>query len=256
MTAVVDSKTSEQIRPPTPPEASAIVAVDRNKWFIIALMLSLIILIQAFYNNRLSQQAIKNTEVLYIKMYSDGRSEMATSAPDDVQQFYVRNIDKHITDYVSYRWDERPSTIREDYGRALLFMGTELAGTFQSPQGYFAADKAAKLSTALDADTTTYHVDLIDHYDKKTMYEAGGKRKTDLYRTNVYLTKSVTGAHGEIKGKPEKYILQLDWRLAIKDELKDKNKDFFMVNALGVVIEEEHMNLSPQSAQPESATTN
>lgn len=256
MTTVIDSKTTAQMRPATPPEATTIVAVDRNKWFIIALVLAMIIAIEFMYCMRLSQQAIKNTEVLYIKMYDDGRSQVSFSAPDDIQQFYVKNIDKNLTDYVSYRWDERSSTIREDYGRALLFMGTELKGFFQAPNGYFAADKAAKISSTLDGDTKTYHVDLVDHYDKKAMYLAGGKKKTELYRTNIYLTRSVTGPHGEVRAKPEKFILQVDWRLATKDELKEKNKDFFNVNPLGIVIEEESLNISPTSVQPESTNSN
>ena len=256
MNALIDQDTLNKLRPPNPAEAAAMVAVDRNKWFVVTLILSLIIALMFFYITSLVGKATANTQVIWVKMFSDGHSEVEMSAPSDVQQFYRANIDKNITDYVSYRWNQRPTTIREDYGRALLFMGRELGGVFTNPQGFYAADKAAKISSAIDSDSITYHVDLIDHYDKKAMYIAASKTKGELYRTNVYLTKSVTGVHGENKSKPENFILQIDWRLATKDELKDKPKDYFLVNSIGLVIEEEAMNIAPKTnATPESTQT-
>lgn len=256
MNALIDQDTLQKLRPPIPAEAATIVAVDRNKWFVVALILSLIIILMFFYITSLVGKATANTQVIWVKMFSDGHSEVETSAPSDIQQFYRANIDKNIADYVSYRWNQRPTTIREDYGRALLFMGRELGGSFTNPQGFYAADKAAKISSAIDSDSITYHVDLIDHYDKKATYTAATKTKGELYRTNIYVTKSVNGAHGENKAKPESFILQLDWRLATKDELKDKNKDYFLVNSVGLVIEEEAMNLAPKtSTAPEPTPT-
>jgi hypothetical protein len=248
MNSIVDQRAADKLRPPYPHEAAAMVAVDRNKWFVVALLLVLVIVILLYLMMGLMRDARGHSEVIWLKMYSDGRSEIADIPPSGVQEFYRRNVDQLLASYVRYRWDERPATIREDYGRALLFMGRELAGSFTSAQGFYAADKAAKLSSAIDGDSKRYHVDFIDHYDKKAVFSNGGRSRGELYRTNVYLTRTASGAHGEDKGRPEKFILQLDWRLAGKDELAERGRDFFNVNSLGLVIEEETMNINPTEA--------
>jgi len=230
-------------KPPAEVDVIAMLRAEKNRWHLVVVFLIVIVTIQCFYINDANERAEVNTEVLYLKMYSNGSWDVQESKPENIQDFYRATVDKLLDDYVVARYGILPATIRRDYGFAINFMDTRLAEEFTSPNGFNAAQKAADVLSKIDHPITEVKIGVKDHYDKSRADFSNGTG--EVIRTNIYFTEQQIAKNGQKDPEIKSYILSITWHLLSPTELKGKSRDYFSANPIGIEIIKEEKYLDP-----------
>lgn len=221
----------------------ATTSTDRNRWFVVCLVLLLVVIFQQMFLHSANKRAEANTEVIWMKMYPNGTWDVSNIKPNNTQEFFNATVDKLLTDYAVARHGIVPSTIRRDYGFSMQFMSPQLAGEFTSDKGFNAAAKAAAILDQKSHNTHNIAVGIIDHYEKSSA--TFGNNAGEVMRTNMYLDETVVNPLGMQTGTLKKYILSIHWRILSPKELKDKSTEYFRANPIGIEVVKENLYLDP-----------
>jgi hypothetical protein len=238
---VKDEKTVERNAIET--DLIPILKAEKNRWHVVAIAMLAIIAILIFNVNSANERAEMNTEVIYLKMFSDGTWQVAKTSPDNVQDFYATTVDKLLEDYVVARYGLIPATIRRDYGFVLNFLSPALQEDFTSDKGFNAAQKAADVLSKIDHPSTEVKVGVKDHYDRSRADFSNGTG--EAIRSNIYFTEQKVSVAGVKDPDIKRYILSITWRLLTPPELKGKTKDYFQANPIGIEIIKQDKYLDP-----------
>lgn len=224
----IDANHSEQNEAPT---MYALLKGERNRWFIIALTLVIGIIISISFAWHYASLANNNKALLYVKLYPNGTWEVVEYQAQDAQLYFKTTVDSLLASYVNHRFGEHPMTVTRDFGEASLLMDTALQNEFLSQEGFDAAQKAADIQ-ADPLRQVNIDWQFNDHYDQIEGVADG--LSTEIIRTNIYFTRTTNTAQS--KGKPEKLMLRIQWRLLPKTELEKQSKEFLKVNPIGLKI--------------------
>ena len=216
-----------------PDARDAMLALDRSRWAFLSFFLIIALMFSAYYVYTLSSKVQDNFELIYIKIFPDGSHQVATISPNDPQLFFQTTVEKHLREYIEYRWGLTPPTVKTDYGRALYFMSPYIAGIFNDPEQFDAAGKASAALTSTDPDYISIEFRAFDYYD--TEIAEINRQEQKVFKTNVYITRIYRDEAGKEKHR-EKDIVALEWRLMPKKELLTLDADFFRINAIGLEI--------------------
>lgn len=214
------------------------IIVQNNKWFIVSLISMITSIILIFMWQGAENAADKPPETNWVLLYPDGSWRVEYKSPNDKQQFFTATIDKLLGDYINYRYQVIPATIRSDYGMASLFMGPILKKDFvkPSPEGFGAIEKAGEISADKNSATTKVEVVYFDHLGDIKGITPGTNKSTQFIRTNIYVDELVLDAQGNPRGNAIRKIITLTWNLADVESLKKKPQKFFLVNPIGLTI--------------------
>lgn len=112
-------------------------------------------------------------------------------------------------------------------------MSLKLRSEFVSSKGYNAPAKAAKIADCTACREVKFKVRNIDHYDSdKTKF---GNHDGTLYRSNVFVQKTVYNTDGSPTKEPEKLIVPIQWRIKSREEIQ-ADKDLLKQNPIGLEI--------------------
>lgn len=220
------------------PDADGQIIVQNNKWFVVSLLSMITSVILIFMWQGAENAADKPPVTNWVLMYPDGSWRVEHKAPGDTQEFYKATIERLLWDYITFRYQEIPATIRTDYGKASLFMGPIVKSNFMKaePEGFGAVVKAGEISADDRAPTKRLEYVFFDHISDIDGVVPGTKKQQQFIRTNVYVDELVMDFTGATQGNPIRKIITLTWKLADPESLKDKPKKYFLVNPIGLTI--------------------
>lgn len=217
-----------------------IIKAQRNVMYIICFFLITLLGIAISFAWSAHNDSMSSKELIYVKLYPEGKWEVDEFKPQD-KQFYQKNmIDKILKEYVENRFGVQPTTISRDYGAASYLMDDALKNEFMSPQGFDAVQKAANAqSKSNDITKITWRFNL---HTQTINGEVKGKRK-DIVRTTVYFLRQRN--KGLEIGEPEKMMLMIQWYLMDKSDIEKKDKSWINVNPIGLKIIDEKLRKEP-----------
>ena len=191
------------------------LATERNRWFLIALVMALISLVSVIFAIREASE-VQEIKVVWVKMYPNGTWDTEFYDRNREKEFFQSTIDYLIRQWVIRRYSEIPVSIKNDYGFVYQFMSPIIQKEFLDKEGFSAAKKASDISTSTSCTLKKIKVRNISHYDSdKTKF---GKYSGTLYRSNIFITRLSFNPDGTKTGE-EKLIVSLQWRIKSKEEL-------------------------------------
>ena len=242
MLTTIDKKEQEKLEHVTClPQKITSYRVESWRWFLVSIVLSLVLLCCVFIIHIQFSRIDKRTELLVVKMYPNGTWQSVKKDFESPTEFFPATIDHLLTRYVETRYGQIPETIKTDYGEATVFMSPEIENIFKSdePGGFNAPQRAADIIEKPEsADRINVKMTIPpDHYEDLTGHFIDGERH--VIRTNMYFILETLHPDGNknIKSK----ILRLQWTLLPKKELKNKARDWIILNPLGLQIIKEEL---------------
>ena len=206
-----------------------------NTKLYVALLLALVVIVaQGFWIHAANSRAENNTELMFVKMYPNGSWDVDYRESGVEADFFPLTIDKLIQDYVDARYGVTPGIMRREFGFAALFMSPQLQGWFLGTgKRQF---NARQIAADLDESSMTENVDIrfVDHFDiSKAVFVRGN---SDLYRTNVFIERTIIDSTGHPQGEPIKEVVTLHWRIKSVNELKGLSRADLRANPIGLEI--------------------
>lgn len=194
----------------------AFLASDRNKWFLVTVLLSMALCFVLYHYISLSQRADIHREVLWVKMYPDGTYDMEEHDNLQSTEFLQSTVNSLLKRWVAARYSRNPQTVVADYTFANYFLSPSLTHEFVSEEGFHAAQQAATVQQCPDCPVVTYAVRMLDHYDQDKGRFANVEGT--FYRTNLFTTATTVTVQGRIEREQER-IVGVRWRLMIPEEV-------------------------------------
>lgn len=231
---VKDSSEQGTTKKPQRLNITARLMSETIRSFAIICLLCIVSLVSICFAWSEAKRADSNIKVAWVKMYPNGTWDVEFHDENRQQEFFQATIDYIITQWVERRYQEFSHSIKTDYGYVYIFMSPDLRSDFLSPDGYNAPAKAAEIADCTACRQVKIKVRNIDHYDSdKTRF---GQYQGILYRTNVFVNKTILNADGSPSGdEPEKLIVPIQWRIMAKEEIQAQ-KDILKQNPIGLEI--------------------
>lgn len=214
----------------------AVLRADRT-WLLIGLFITVLL---SFYNTYTANNAVeeskKSREIVWVKMWSNGKTEISPFNPDDEQPIYVNVVNSLLTKYYESRYQIHPESIQRDYAEAGVFMGDDLYTEFNSESGFSAAKTAANIaSKGTDQDRVNISNITIDHYDIIPGNFSG--KKKEIIRTNVSWDETTFRPGVKVKEENTKRKMQrITWTVLDRAQMSNKSTGWINVNSIGIVI--------------------
>ena len=215
------------------------VMVDRNRWALVCVCISvtllvlMVLLAQTLYYHRTHQK------VWLIKLSPDGSATQKLLAEKTMPSYYLATLNTLMTHYVERRFSQLSDSVIADYGFAYEFMGKRLKRQFIEEDK--AIERAHQHLHCAQCKQTRVSVDAIEHYeDNETLLHA---KPTREYRSSVFVTSFIRNKAGQLLNK-EKAIITLVWRIR---PLKTyaRNQKALLADPIGLEILREHKKKAP-----------
>lgn len=228
-----------------PVNVDAQIVVDRNRWFLITVILGVIALVAMMHAISSSKRAADNFQLAYVKMHPNGMWDVEFFDETRGVEFFPTTIDYLLRLWIQRRYSEISHSIQADYGYVKLFMSPALQGEFVNELN--APKKAAEIMSCMGCPQRQADVRNIDHYDSdKTTF---GREEGTLYRTNVFVKLKTYNDDGAVLNVSRK-IVSLHWRLKSKDEI-EANRNILEYNPVGLEIMKYYMLDDPSDKEVE-----
>lgn len=224
------------------PDTKAKLTSAGARWFAVTLILLFVVITLLFMLSSANSRAEKAPEVRWVMLYPNGEWRVQFTPPASPQQFFNQTIDNLLTDYLEYRHQQIPQTIRNDYGRATVFMSKAVQREFISPEGFNAVEKAGVITTSKSPELKRINVIFFDHQDivSDAVFRSG---KKPVIRTTAYIDEEILDQYGNKISNPVRKIINLTWTLKTPKELRNEERKFFIVNPIGLEILSERVTV-------------
>lgn len=229
---VLDEAAQRNLKAKRPLARDAVIAVDRNRWFLIAVIMACIALYALYSANVANERYERNVRVQWVKMYPNGTWDIEFYDESRAQEFFPATIDALLTQFVERRFSKQRMTIKYDYGFATQFLSQDLEKEFLDPNRGNAAQIAAQVEQCSDCNQTVIKVRNIDHYDAEKIKL--GATEGALYRTNIFVREVTLNKQGDVVKEANK-IISLAWRIREKNEV-NVTKEVLVLNPIGLEI--------------------
>lgn len=218
----------------------AVLTVERNRWFIMSMVLLVCVCILVMKVASLSNQIANNFQLAYVKMYPSGQWDVELSQTQDTPSYLRATVDGILANWVSRRFGEKQEMIRADYGYVLQFLSPRLKTQFTSTEGFNAAQRAADIQANRQHGELRYEVGAIDHFDQDSNAVFGGVPGV-AYRTNVMATRKDYNVAGNLRSDPDQRFVRIEWRLMERREVdaivkQDGGMEWLRENPIGLEI--------------------
>jgi hypothetical protein len=227
----------------SPADAESKQIVETNKWFVFSALLLFVVIVLIFMNFNLQNAANKPPETRWLKMSPDGSWAVDVKPPNSYQEYYTTTIDKLLSDYIGYRFQEIPQTIRSDYGKALIFQDIKLQRWFKAEDGFNAIGKAGEISTSTNGMTKKVKLLFFDHKESLTGIFNGGKNKSQIVNSTAYIEEIFIDKYGISNSDPIRKVINISWMIQAAKDIRDKETQYFRVNPIGILILTERENI-------------
>jgi hypothetical protein len=231
---VLDSNEQKKIKPaPKLIRREAVLNVEKNRWFVIAIILSAVALMSAFSAYQANIRADQNIKVAWVKMYPSGTWDIEFHDEHRKPEFFQATIDYLISQWVERRYSQISHSIKNDYGYAYNFMSPKLRQEFIDPSQFNAPGKAAEIAGCSACNHIEFKVRTdIDHFDSdRTRF---GQHEGVLYRSNVFVRRDTKNPDGNLVSTAN-MIVTLQWRIKSTAEIQ-ADKKMLKQNPIGLEI--------------------
>lgn len=213
----------------------AVLRTDRSILLIAVFVLALINIYTVVKANNAVEASRNSREVVWVKMFPDGKSEIEDFRPEDEQPVFVRTVNASLTRYVHARFKLHPETIRRDYAEAGVFMSQPLFSRFTDRTAFNAVEKAntiaANPNTESRKDVSNVR---LDHYDQIEGDFSGQKKP--VVRTTITWDETAYSSAGRANNDAQARMMRITWTLLSRDEVSQKSTGWLNINPLGIVI--------------------
>ncbi len=221
------------------PISLPVLKVDRNRWFVVSLLLAITVLVFAYDNVQLRKDR-SDLDIAWVRVFPNSSWDVSFNDMPNQPQFFQSTIDAVLERFVKARYSKDPQTVRAEYGAAIEFMSPLLSKNFKSESGFDAAEVASKLiACGNNCGKVMIANPIFEHIEKTPTIN-----KTNvIYRTNVYVDEVSIDALGA--RSVEESIISLEWRIMGKSEIiakypRTKNNDqmlsYLRFNPVGIEI--------------------
>lgn len=209
----------------------ASLRADRNRWCLACFCVLGGLLFCANGWRIANDRFANNTHVEWVKLSPDGGISVEHHDPDSETVLFEQTVTSELYEFVESRFNKHRSTIKRDYGVALLFMSDELARSFR--RDYNAADVAAAFVDCVACEEVTYETRNLEHLEAIN-YHLTSEPDDKVYRTLVYATVVTTNSTG-IEVDRSTARVRLEWIFTGKRAVRG-NKKAVRYNPLGIKI--------------------
>lgn len=214
----------------------AVLKTDRAWLTAVVIGLSLL----SLYNTHRATEAVESAknsrEVVWVKMWADGKTSVSEFVPEEEQPIVLRTINSALSRFIETRYQIHPETIKQDYAEAGVFMGDSLFTEFTDQNGYYAAQKASDIANnpAGQARVNVSNVRL-DHYDQ-IEGDFSGEKKPIVRTTITWDESSVTAGTQLSRDNTKTRMMRVTWTLLDRSEISKKSTAWLKLNPAGIVI--------------------
>ena len=210
----------------------AVLNVEKNKWFIMALCLAVIAIIAMAMAYSAAKRADSNIKIAWVKIYPSGSWDIEFHDETRSPQFFQTTIDYLLRQWVERRYSQIPHSIKTDYGFVYNFMSAKLKQEFIGSKQFNAPSKAAEAAACTACNHIEFNVRTIDHYDSDST--RFGSHEGTLYRSNVFVEKLTRSPDGMLI-ETRKMIVPIQWRIKSTEEIQ-ADKKLLEHNPIGLEI--------------------
>ena len=112
---VLDAAEQKKIKgTPKLVKREAALTVEKTRWFILALVLSLVAFISMLSAYKANTRADNNIKVAWVKMYPNGTWDIEFDDENRAPEFFQSTIDYLIRQWVELRFSNIPHSIKND----------------------------------------------------------------------------------------------------------------------------------------------
>lgn len=219
--------------------STSVNIVDRNRWFLISIILLMALVWTVSNNLFLSKRAAENIQIVYVKMMPDGTWDV--DYHDDTRQvvYFKRTVDSILMSYALYRYSENPETINGYWAKAQYLMSEKEYKEFISENGFNAAKKAADIIGCENCSYFDVEVGDVVHIDYDQI--TSNNHSTKVYRSNIYYKEINKASDGTpLEDGVVERIASVHWRLKPLKEIEsiaaENIKIIKKVNPIGIEI--------------------
>ena len=230
---VLDTTEQKKIKDtPSLVKREAALRADKNRWFIVTLLLSIVAILAMALAYSAGKRADTNIKVAWVKMFPNGTWDVEFHDEYRAPQFFQATIDYLIRQWVERRYSQIPYSNKNDYGYVYNFMSPKLKKEFISARQFNAPQRAAELTACSACNHIEFKVRTIDHYDSdRTRF---GKYDGVLYRSNVFVQRQEKNPDGTLV-ESTNMIVPLQWRIKAAEEIQ-ADKKMLEHNPIGLEI--------------------
>lgn len=231
---VLDANEQKKIKStPKLVKREATLNVEKNRWFVLAIILSVVALISAYSAYKANTRADHNIKVAWVKIYPSGTWDIEIEDDSRKPEFFQSTVNYLIRQWVQRRYSEVPHSVKNDYGYAYIFMSPKLRQLFVSSNQFNAPKKAAEIAACSACNHIEFKVRTdIDHYDSdKTRF---GNHAGTLYRSNVFVRRETKSPDGSLVDTAN-MIVSIQWRIKSTEEIQ-ADKKMLQQNPIGLEV--------------------
>jgi|JI10StandDraft_1071094.scaffolds.fasta_scaffold42960_2 hypothetical protein len=236
---ILSEKAKENLQALKPKQETATLIVDRNKWAILCIVLSVILLITVIGWYKANERFANHVRVAFVKLDSSGSTSVSFYDENSRPTYFLNTINSLLTNYVERRYSKIPYSISADYGYAINFMSPQMQNNFLHT--YKAAEVAAKFSTCRECAQVQVKVRTIAHEESDSTL-LNGKPGT-IYRSTVFVRSTELNPDGSVISKVNE-IIMLIWTLRDLNSLSGK-LDEIQANPIGIEILSDSLKSDP-----------
>ncbi|MDC0948143.1 hypothetical protein OAS86_02205 [Gammaproteobacteria bacterium] len=230
------------------PYERTVIAVDRNRWFLICIVLSFILAFVIVDNIRLRKDR-SDVDVAWVKVFPNGTWDIDIDQSQNKPEFFRSTVNKLLTDFVKNRYQVHAETIATDYGGVLPFLSAHLKREFLNADqaANFAADAS---SCKADCERIDVTIKNIEHYE----IIPNSIDNSKVYRTNIFIEQ--IGNLVDAPTRVASYIIFVEWRILTKQAMLNKFPDiktdseqqaYLRVNPIGLEVINYEKQIDPTS---------
>ena len=242
--AIVGRKMQQRINEVKPKIEMTTILIDRNRWSLTTIVLSLITLVSVIGWYIADERFSNHVKVAFVKLSPSGSFNVSYYDENSKPTYFINTINSLLSNYVERRFSKESYSISSDYGYALNFMSPELKNSFIND--YKAAQVAAEFSACKNCQQIQVRVRTTPQNEESDSAIIDGKPGT-VYHTTVFARVTELNPDGTESSKINE-IISLTWTIQDITSLPD-NLDAIEANPVGIVILAESVKVDPTPAQ-------
>ncbi len=203
---------------------------DRNRWFIVAVTLSVGIIVTGYGWIVAEARYANNVQVEWVKLDPSGGYTVEFYEENRPIQFFESTLNAKLMEFVDRRYSKLRETITQDYGFAYVMMSYDLRTDFL--EEHHADRIAAKHEQCEHCDQIEVKTRVVNHIDDHHT-PATESADQNIYTSMAYATETVRH-RGRVMDRKNK-IVKLVWRFKTKPEIIKEKKNL-RFNPLGMEI--------------------
>jgi hypothetical protein len=225
-------------------EQLSLIRADRQRWFVIAVILGLVNLAIAYGWHIANDRFANNVRVAWVKLDPSGGYTVQFAEENQPTEFFQITVDRMLKDFVIKRFSRSKLLITANYSHSYVLMGQLLREQFVNE--FRAAEIASQHINCVDCPETEVRIRVLQHMDNDRLPIKVWNHSRDqfIYTSMVYITElDRNQGTGTIMAARNR-IIKLNWTFKSKEDIL-KSRNELEYNPLGLRIEQMQIQNDP-----------